>query len=89
MAGMGISLLSPHTVGLELRHRLLATPEVEGMPVMRRWHVVNNLGKTLSPAAEAFRYFFLARGEGFLARHFPHELAAAPPAPARRSRRRT
>ena len=34
------------------------------MPVMRRWHVVNNLGKTLSPAAEAFRYFILERGEG-------------------------
>ena len=70
MAGMGMSLLSLHTVGLELRHRPLATPKVEGMPVMRHWHVVNNLGKTLSPAAEAFRYFFLARGEGFLARHF-------------------
>ena len=89
MAGMGISLLSLHTIGLELRHRLLAVPEVEGMPVMRRWHVVNNLGKTLSPAAEAFRYFILERGEGFLARHFPHELAAAAPTPARGARRRT
>ncbi len=89
MAGMGISLLSLHTIGMELRHRLLAVPEVEGMPVMRRWHVVNKLGKTLSPAAEAFRYFILERGEGFLAKHFPHELAAAPPRSARPSRRRT
>ena len=77
MAGMGVSLLSLHTIGLELRHGLIATPEVEGLPVMRRWHVVNNLGKTLSPAAEAFRYFVLERGERFLAKHFPHELAPA------------
>jgi DNA-binding transcriptional LysR family regulator len=71
MAGMGISLLSLHTVGLELEHHVIAAPETEGLPVMRRWHVVNNLAKTLSPAAEAFRYFVLERGEAFLAKHFP------------------
>lgn len=70
MAGMGVSLLSLHTIGLELNHGLIAAPEVEGLPVMRRWHVVNNLAKTLSPAAEAFRYFILERGEAFLAEHF-------------------
>jgi DNA-binding transcriptional LysR family regulator len=71
MAGMGVALLSLHTIGLELDHRLIAAPEAEGLPVMRRWHVVNSLAKTLSPAAEAFRYFILERGEGFLAKHFP------------------
>ena len=70
MAGMGIALMSLHTLGLELDHGLIAVPEVEGLPVMRRWHVVNNLAKTLSPAAEAFRYFMLERGEAFLAEHF-------------------
>jgi DNA-binding transcriptional LysR family regulator len=71
MVGMGVALLSLHTVGLELEHGLIATPHVEGLPVMRRWHVVNNLAKTLSPAAESFRYFMLERGEAFLASHFP------------------
>jgi DNA-binding transcriptional LysR family regulator len=76
MAGMGISLLSLHTLGLELDHGLIAVPEVEGLPVMRRWHVVNNLSKTLSPAAEAFRYFVLDRGESFLAQQFAkHDVA--------------
>jgi LysR family transcriptional regulator, low CO2-responsive transcriptional regulator len=70
MAKMGVALLSLHTVGLELDHNLIAAPEVEGLPVMRRWHVVNNLAKTLSPAAEAFRYFVLESGEAFLAKHF-------------------
>ena len=77
MAGMGIALLSLHTLGLELEHKLIAVPEVEGLPVMRRWHVVNNLAKTLSPAAEAFRYFVLERGEAFLAQHFPLPAAHA------------
>ena len=72
MAGMGVSLLSLHTIGLELDHQLIAAPETEGLPVMRRWHVVNNLAKTLSPAAEAFRYFILERGEAFLAQLFPN-----------------
>ena len=71
MSGMGVALLSLHTLGLELEYKLIATPHVEGLPVMRRWHVVNNLAKSLSPAAEAFRYFVLERGEAFLASHFP------------------
>lgn len=70
MAGMGVSLLSLHTIGLELRMGLIATPEVDGLPVMRRWHVVNNLAKMLSPPAEALRYFILEHGEAFLAREF-------------------
>jgi len=72
MAGMGVALLSLHTVGLELDHQLIAAPETEGLPVMRRWHVVNTHAKTLSPPAEAFRYFILERGEAFLAKHFAH-----------------
>jgi DNA-binding transcriptional LysR family regulator len=69
---MGVALLSLHTLGLELDHHLIATPETEGLPVMRKWHVVNNSAKTLSPPAEAFRYFVLERGEAFLAKQFPN-----------------
>jgi DNA-binding transcriptional LysR family regulator len=67
MAGMGVSLLSLHTIGLEWRSGLIATPPVEGLPLMRRWNVVNAAGKQLSPSAEAFRYFILERGESHLA----------------------
>ena len=65
---------SAHTIALELQCGLIATPEVEGLPVVRRWHVVHNLGKTLSPAAEACRYFTLEHGERFLAERFGHDL---------------
>jgi DNA-binding transcriptional LysR family regulator len=79
MAGMGVALLSLHTIALELKLGLIATPEVEGLPVVRRWHVVNKLSKTLSPAAEAFRYFVLERGEAQLAAIFGSRDAAHTP----------
>jgi LysR family transcriptional regulator, low CO2-responsive transcriptional regulator len=75
MAGMGISVLSLHTLALEWNNGLLAAPPVEGMPVVRRWNVVHAAGKALSPAAEAFRYFMLEQGEAQLASLFSRELA--------------
>jgi DNA-binding transcriptional LysR family regulator len=75
MAGMGVSLLSLHTIGLELSSGLIATPTVEGLPLMRRWNIVSTAAKQLSPAAEAFRYFVLDRGEAQLAKMFNREVA--------------
>ncbi|HEU5294262.1 MAG TPA: LysR substrate-binding domain-containing protein [Burkholderiaceae bacterium] len=70
MAGMGVSLLSLHTIGLEWKSGLIAVPTVEGLPLVRRWNVVHQAGRQLSPAAEAFRYFVLERGEAHLAEVF-------------------
>ena len=77
MAGMGVSFLSLHTVGLELHAGLLRLLEVEHTPVMRAWHVVHLPQKVLSPAAEAFRYFLIERGETMLAEHDAPLLKAA------------
>lgn len=68
-AGLGIGFLSLHTLGLELRLGLLLRVDVEGTPVMRTWHIVHLQSKVLSPAAEAFRYFVLERGEPLLVEH--------------------
>lgn len=67
MAGMGISFLSMHTIGLELEHKLISVLDVEGTPVIRAWNVVHTLSKLLSPAAESFRYYMLERAEQHLA----------------------
>ena len=75
MAGMGVSLLSMHTIGLELDSGLIAAPTVEGLPLMRRWNIVSAAAKQLSPAAEAFRYFVLDRGEAHLAKMFNRDPA--------------
>lgn len=77
MAGMGLSFLSLHTLQLELERGLLVVLDVEGAPVLRAWNVVHTLSKVLSPAAEAFRYFMLENGEGYLARQFAAHLPLA------------
>ena len=77
IADMGLSFLSLHTLELELEKGLLAVLDVEGAPVLRAWNVVHTLSKVLSPAAEAFRYFMLERGEAYLARNFGSHLALA------------
>jgi DNA-binding transcriptional LysR family regulator len=78
MAGMGISFLSLHTIGIELRAGLIAIADVEDLPVLRRWYIVNTLAKTLSPAAESFRYFVLEEAERFLAREYGDAMIARP-----------
>ena len=62
MAGMGVSFLSLHTVGLELQARRLIVLDVAGTPVMRAWHVIHRERKRLSPVAQAFKDFLIERG---------------------------
>lgn len=66
IAGMGLAFLSLHTIALELKHGLLAVLDLAGTPVVRTWNVVHVGSRTLSPAAEAFRYFLIEKGEAFL-----------------------
>lgn len=66
IAGMGISFISLHTVGLELRTRRLVVLDVEGLPVMREWYVLHLQGKRLLPIAAAFRRLLLDRGAAVL-----------------------
>lgn len=62
MAGMGVSFLSQHTVGLEVATGRLAVLDVTGTPVMRHWYVIHRERKRLSPVAEAFKGFLIERG---------------------------
>jgi DNA-binding transcriptional LysR family regulator len=69
MAGMGLSFLSLHTVGLEVRSGLLKVLDIDGTPLMRTWNVVHLQSRTLSPVSEAFRYFLIEHGEQHLLAH--------------------
>jgi LysR family transcriptional regulator, low CO2-responsive transcriptional regulator len=62
MAGMGLAYLSLHTVGLELETGKLTRLDVIGTPVIREWYVIQRTGKKLSPIADRFREFLIARG---------------------------
>jgi DNA-binding transcriptional LysR family regulator len=66
IAGMGVSFLSLHTVGLETATGTLRILDVVGTPVVRRWYLVHRKAKRLSPAALAFRSFMLAEAAGLV-----------------------
>lgn len=62
IAGMGISFMSAHTVSRELRAGSLAVLDVQGLPLMLNWYVVQRRQKRLPPVAQAFRQFLLSDG---------------------------
>ena len=53
--GLGLAVLSAHTVVSELALGELVLLDVKGFPLIRRWHVVYPRGKRLSAAALAFK----------------------------------
>lgn len=61
-AGLGLALVSTHTIQLELEAKVLRILEVEDLPILRQWHLVYRKGKRLSPVAESFRQFVLDEG---------------------------
>lgn len=66
MAGLGVALLSAHTVSVELKDARLAMLDVVGLPIMRQWFAVRRAERRMMPAANALWSFFAARGGAFL-----------------------
>ncbi len=66
MAGLGLALISAHTIAAEIGDGRLVTLDVAGLPLMRQWFIVHRSDRPLSPAARAFRDFAAERGKGFL-----------------------
>jgi LysR family transcriptional regulator, low CO2-responsive transcriptional regulator len=66
MAGLGISLLSYHTVAHEVEESRLAILRVEGTPVIRKWYVVRHKKKYVLPSALSLWTFVGEQGAGFL-----------------------
>lgn len=58
-AGMGLGVVSIHTIALELETRRLVVLDVESFPILRHWYVVHRKGKRLSAVAQAFKDFLL------------------------------
>ncbi|MEQ1556313.1 MAG: LysR family transcriptional regulator [Gallionella sp.] len=58
-AGMGLGILSLHSIELELETKRLVVLNVEHFPLLRHWFVVHRSNKRLSSAALAFKEFLL------------------------------
>ena len=65
-AGLGLGIVSIHTLELELETGRLVILDVEDFPVIRHWHIVQRRGKRLSPVALEFKRFVLQEAEQFI-----------------------
>jgi LysR family transcriptional regulator, low CO2-responsive transcriptional regulator len=65
-AGLGLGIVSIHTLELELETKRLVMLDVEDFPIMRHWHIVQRSGKRLSPVAQTFKQFVLEEAEQFI-----------------------
>jgi len=65
-AGLGLGIVSLHTLELELAMGRLTVLDVEGFPILRQWHVVHRREKRLSPIAVAFRDFVFREAPRFV-----------------------
>ncbi len=61
-AGLGLAVVSQHTIELELETGRLVTLAVEGFPLLKKWFMVHRRGKRLSPSAKAFHDYLLGDG---------------------------
>lgn len=58
-AGLGLGIVSIHTLELELETHRLVVLDAVNFPILRHWYLVYRKGKRLSPMAQAFRDFVL------------------------------
>ncbi len=66
MAGLGLSLISAHTIAQEVAAKRLTVLDVEGLPILRQWFVVKRSNRDLPPAGSALWNFISAKGRSFL-----------------------
>ena len=70
-AGLGLGIVSIHTLSLELETRRLEILDIESFPILRHWYLVYRQGKRLSPVADAFRRFVFDEAQVLFRRNNP------------------
>ncbi|UZR27668.1 LysR family transcriptional regulator [Methylococcus mesophilus] len=65
--GLGLGLVSIHTVERELADRRVVVLDVEAFPIMRQWYIVHRAGKRLTATATAFEEFVRSEAQRFVA----------------------
>jgi DNA-binding transcriptional LysR family regulator len=66
IAGLGLSLISAHTIASEVAAKRLAILKVEGLPIVRQWFEVRRADRDLPPAGSALWMFIAKKGHTFL-----------------------
>lgn len=79
MAGMGLALISAHTIEHEARERRVVILPVAGLPLVRQWYVVRRKEKRLLRAPAALERFLIERGRGYLPEAHTQNVGASIP----------
>jgi DNA-binding transcriptional LysR family regulator len=77
LAGLGVSILSRYTLGLDTGQTQLACLDVEGFPLERHWYFVYPIGKQLSAVALAFMDLVRTEARQLVVDHLAQRLPAA------------
>jgi len=67
-AGLGLGIVSIHTLELELETGRLVVLDMVDFPILRHWYVVHRRSKRLSPVAQAFKDFVLSEAGKMISR---------------------
>jgi DNA-binding transcriptional LysR family regulator len=59
-AGLGLGIVSLHTLDVELAAGRVAVLDVDTFPILRHWYIVQRQGKRLSAVASRFREFVIS-----------------------------
>lgn len=66
MAGMGIALISAHTVAAELQAGRLRALDVRGLPINRNWFLIKRANRRFLPSTQALWDFIAESGDTYL-----------------------
>jgi DNA-binding transcriptional LysR family regulator len=69
LAGLGVSIMSRYTLGLDTDPRDLVMLDVEGLPLDGQWYFVYAVGKQPSPVMRSFMAFVREHGKRLIIDH--------------------
>ncbi|MEE9272109.1 MAG: LysR family transcriptional regulator [Robiginitomaculum sp.] len=73
MAGLGIAMISEHTVMAELQSKRLVALEIKGLPIIRKWILVRPANVETSGATRSFYNFILENRSSLIPGHLQLE----------------
>lgn len=71
MAGLGLGIVSVHTLEMEFKLGRLVMLNVEGFPIVKDWYIVHREGKRFSAPAQAFKEFILNEASSLISIPLP------------------
>jgi LysR family transcriptional regulator for metE and metH len=66
IAGLGVALISAHTIAAEVTDGRIVVLDVERLPIVRRWYVVRRADHALLPSAQTLWKFLVDEGASHL-----------------------